>query len=193
MLKKRILALICIFACIMTNVSAVPIFSDIPENSNEEKVLNVVKGLGLMNGYEDGSFQPREAVKRGEVAQIVCNIMGFEYDVTDEKISWENEYLGDDSKDTELIVAETGESSWTDVPTNSWAYKAIRQATGVGVMQGDGESSFRPEDTVTYNEMIKVILSLGGYSEEAKYYGGYPDGYAKIAAETWFSTRKFRL
>lgn len=183
MLKKRILALACAFACVITSVNAAPLFTDVPEDSNEERVLNVITGVGLMKGYEDGSFMPREAVKRGEIAQILCNALSYEYEVSDEQIEWDDEYLGDDSKDTELIVAENKESRWNDVPKNNWAYKAIEQIAAIGIMAGDGNGNFRPEDTVTYNEAIKVILNLCGYEKEAGFFGGYPDGYAKIATE----------
>ena len=183
MLKKRILALACAFACVITSVNAAPLFTDVPEDSNEERVLNVITGVGLMKGYEDGSFMPREAVKRGEIAQILCNALSYEYEVSDEQIVWEDEYLGNDSKDTELIVAENKESRWNDVPKNNWAYKAIEQIAAIGIMAGDGNGNFRPGDTVTYNEAIKVILNLCGYEKEAGFFGGYPDGYAKIAAE----------
>lgn len=183
MLKKRILALACAFACVITSVNAAPLFTDVPEDSNEERVLNVITGVGLMKGYDDGSFMPREAVKRGEVAQILCNALSYEYEVADEQIEWDDEYLGDDSKDTELIVAENKDSRWNDVPKNNWAYKAIEQIAAIGIMNGDGNGNFRPEDTVTYIEAVKVILNLCGYEKEAEYKGGYPVGYEKIAAE----------
>ncbi len=177
----------CALACMITSVNAAVMFNDIPENSNEERVLNIITGVGIMQGYEDGSFMPREAVTRGEVAQILCNALGIVSTVQSETINWEEEYLGDDSKDVELMYAQSGKSIWNDVEVNHWAYKSISYVNDMGIMIGDGDGNFNPEDEVTYNEIIKCILNLSGYKTEAEYMGGYPDGYAKIATENGLS------
>lgn len=183
MIKKITAATLSASLILGINVAAMPLFTDIPEDSAEERVLNVVTGTGLMKGYDDGTFGPNTPVTRSETATIICNALRTEYVDGEPVINWDSTYLGDTDKDTELLYAESEKSIWRDVATNYWAYQAINYVNQLGIMNGDGNGTFRPDDNVTYNELVKTILNMNGYKLEAEYYGGYPTGYEKIASE----------
>ena len=187
MIKKISAAVLSASMILGMNVAAAPLFTDIPEDSIEERVLNIVTGTGLMNGYEDGTFNPTAPVTRSEIATIICNALKTEYIDGEPVINWDSTYLGNSDKDTELLYAESERSIWSDVATNYWAYQAINYVNQMGIMNGDGNNTFRPDDNVTYNELVKTILYMNGYKTEAEYYGGYPSGYAKIASENGMS------
>ena len=54
-------------------------------------------------------------------------------------------------------------------------------AVAMGLISDDTE--FRPNDAVTYNEALKIVLTAAGLDVKAKYKGGYPSGYAAVAKE----------
>lgn len=162
---KKLIAILCAFTCLTASiVSAEPLYSDITENSGEEKILNVVTGVGLMQGYTDGSFKPREHVTRAEVAQIIYNAITQNF-AKNEKSS-----------------NSSSENIWNDVASSHWAYEPINYVAENGIMVGDGYGIFRPDDTVTYREIIKTVLNLSGYEYEPEFYGGWPIGYERIAS-----------
>jgi hypothetical protein len=58
----------------------------------------------------------------------------------------------------------------------------ISLAKTMGIINGNGNGTFAPNDLVTYNQAVKMILCTIGYGEQlAKEKGGYPDGYIAVA------------
>lgn len=52
--------------------------------------------------------------------------------------------------------------SFTDLPKNHWAYQYITYLSEKNVLSGDGNGKFRPDDTVTRCEFIKMIDATFG-------------------------------
>ena len=63
---------------------------------------------------------------------------------------------------TGLAVTRAADVSFTDVPTTHWAYPYISYLSKKDVLVGDGNGKFRPEDTVTRAEFIKMIDEIFG-------------------------------
>ncbi len=57
--------------------------------------------------------------------------------------------------------------TYSDVPTTHWAYLYIDYLSYKNVLSGDGNGKFRPEDTVTRAEFIKMMVELFGLKETA--------------------------
>ncbi len=82
----------------------------------------------------------------------------------------------------ESLVSDGGEKNEiSDVSAGSENYAYINFAMNAGVVSKS--SAFRPDDAVTYNEAVKILVNVLGYSSIAEAIGGYPVGYAKVAAE----------
>jgi len=86
-------------------------------------------------------------------------------------------------------TAGQAETIFIDVPYYHWASGYIASATtlvqrGVhrGVVQGDGNGNFRPDDAILVEEAIAMLVRTLGYSPAAAGNGGFPNGYA-IAAQ----------
>jgi len=72
--------------------------------------------------------------------------------------------------DTSLVSAPTQSTSalYKDVDYTHWAYESISTLTARGILSGDGVN-FRPEDSVTRAEFLKMVLSaLELYDGNAK-------------------------
>ena len=84
--------------------------------------------------------------------------------------------------------------SFPDVPESHWASSYIDNVREVGIFQGFPDGAFRPENTVTYGEFLKMTaLSLG----EGNHFGATSASshwaspyYEKGLSEGWFSERE---
>ena len=202
-MKKRILALICALTMALGNIGAFAEYTDMPEGENETRIADILTKIGIMKGYEDGSFKPSQPITRAEFSTLLYNSIGFFHtsagggseDTNTDGFDWHKFFLGSDSDDLKLIYPKTADENgengeeavsngpWNDVEEDYWAYLYLLSMKEQGIISGYGDNTFKPENTVTYNEAIKIILTICGYKQYAETYGGYPEGYKKLAAD----------
>lgn len=118
-----------------------------------------VTGLGIMVGDETGEFREDDPVTRAEMATIAIRLKGIDDEIT--------------------MGTETG---FTDVPTEHWASGAIAYAQALGVMEGNGDGTFSPDEPLTFEQIAKILVCILGYEPAADQLGGYPLGYTMEAA-----------
>lgn len=64
-------------------------------------------------------------------------------------------------------------------------YKAVTSALAdQKIMLGYDESNFVPDQPISFNEVVKALISLTGYDIRAINAGGYPNGYLSAASDT---------
>lgn len=61
--------------------------------------------------------------------------------------------------------AVSKEQIYSDVPAGRYYTDAVAWATKTGVVEGDGNGKFRPEDPLTRQELVKILY---GYAEKVK-------------------------
>ncbi len=158
-------------------------FSDV-ENS---KAIDVVTGIGIMNGDIDGTFSPEANLTRAEFAQIVADI--YNYGTEDDAVAqWKQDFFeGVFEAETEFIPPEvmnqTASALYSDVQEGSEFYEAIALVTRVNAMNGIGNGEFSPDGNLTIEQTLKVILTMLGYGFRAENLGGYPHGFTATAEE----------
>ncbi len=176
---KKFTSLLILFVLMFSSfaVTSAASFSD----TNDEAV-EVIAGLGLVNGYEDGTFLPENTLTRAEFAQIIANLYSYG---TDEVRAWKEIFFREESEDLELVVSfeKEKESIYSDVETNHWAYGPIMTVTELGLMTGMGNGEFHPESPVTLEQVYKVMICILGYNIRAVAKGGWPSGYRAVATE----------
>lgn len=72
---------------------------------------------------------------------------------------------------------------FTDVAPGSSYAASVETAYRMGLVNGYPDGTFRPDAGVSYGEMVKIMLSVCGYSGYAQMRGGYPVGYLQTARE----------
>lgn len=77
-------------------------------------------------------------------------------------------------------IDDGSENPFTDISTSHSGYPALKSAYNLGIMSG---GLARPNDMVTYNEAVKMVVCATGYGVYAPYKGGYPTGYIFVASE----------
>lgn len=75
------------------------------------------------------------------------------------------------------------DGSFIDVDNMHSFAEDIYKAKLMGVISGAGGNRFNPDEPITYNSAVKIMVSALGYMKIAEYHGGYPVGYSIVAAD----------
>lgn len=125
-----------------------------------EEPVQILRALGIMNGDENGEFRLDDTIIRSEVAKMAVHAMGLE----------------------SAAESSKGETKFNDVGTDHWANGYINIATAQGLIEGDGDGNFRPNDSITYAEAMAIMVRATGYTPMADDKGGYPTGYISVGS-----------
>ena len=129
-------------------------FDDIYDDAMSDAVNGLVR-YSIINGYEDGTFRPKNTITRAEFAKIIIAAANL-YSRIDYDISFD---------DTQ----------------SHWANEYIILAKQYGIVNGTSATTFEPDSNVTYEQAIKMIVCMLGYGNEAESLGGYPNGYISVS------------
>ena len=132
------------FACAFTMFAGAASFTDAADIEATEAV-NMLTALGVIEGYEDGSFQPNGVVTRAEMAKMIFVI-------------WNG---GED----DASAYQSMNSAFGDTTTH-WARGYINFCAANNIIAGVGNNRFNPDATVTGQEAAKMLLTIIGYDEE---------------------------
>lgn len=159
---KKVLALVLACAMVFSigvTATAATAFPDVAEDASYAEAVNILSALGIIQGDENGNFNPDATITRAEMATILCTMDGA----------------------GELSPTAT---KFTDVAADHWASGYINYAQQRGYIDGYDATTYGPEDPVTYEQTIKLIMAALGYTYSAQENGGYPVGYLYVAADT---------
>ena len=139
---KKVLSLVLVMAMILSSMSFAfaGTFEDV--TGDYEKAIETLKGLGIVDGYDDGTYRPEKTVTRAEMAKLMVEILGY----------------GD--------LVSGAKSNFTDTQGH-WADAWIALAAGRNIVIGDGDGKFRPDATVTYNEVLTMVVRGLGYTDDS--------------------------
>jgi hypothetical protein len=157
---KKVLSLVLVIAMVLSSMSFAfaSTFEDV--TGDYEDAINTLVGLGVVKGYEDGTYRPEKVVTRAEMAKLIVEILGY----------------GD-------LVAGA-KSNFTDTQGH-WADAWIALAAGKGLVVGTGDGKFTPDRTVSYDEAITMIVRALGYTDGCNELAGmtWPTNFKVKAAE----------
>lgn len=135
-------------------------FPDVPDTADYAEAVIYLAQVGIFTGDGAGNFNPNATITRAETATIICRLM-----------------------DAENSARSNRRQVYDDVAASHWASGYIATATELGVFNGDGTGNFRPNDNVTYEQIIKMLVCACGYEDEAQRNGGWPNGYIAVAED----------
>ena len=159
---KRVLSLILAISMVMSMFSfafAGTALKDVVDTDYESAVEALVE-LGIVNGYEDGTYRPEQNVSRAEMAKLLVVAAGLE---------------------PAAKLAE-GATKFSDV-NGGWASGYVNVASEYGYVMGDPEGTFRPDDTVSYAEAATMALRVLGYKSVVEAKGTWPTNYIAKAED----------
>ncbi len=123
-----------------------------------EKAITLLEQIGVIQ--TDDEYDLEHIITRGEMCDILLKLYNAE--------------------STKNMVYQS--YSFNDIAKNAYA-GSIQAAADLGVVSGFGDGSFRPDDTVKYEEAVTALVNVIGYEMLADKNGGYPVGYLTIGNE----------
>ncbi|MHA6531863.1 S-layer homology domain-containing protein [Paenibacillus sp. BAC0078] len=115
-------------------------FTDVPSANFAKAAIDKLAVRMVVKGYDDGSFKPDNLVTRAEAATLLVKTLG--------------------------IVPSSAQTSFKDVKPGAWYAGSVSTAVQAGLFKGYTDGSFKPEQTITQQEMVAIIY-------QALLYGGY--------------------
>lgn len=118
-------------------------FSDVQDSAYADE-LNTLAIYQLLSGYEDGSFDPQAPITRAEFCAMVSAVLD--------------------------LSPAANSARFSDVTADAWYAGAVGAMTGKAFLSGYEDGTFRPNDPISYQEMVCVLenvsawASIDGYS-----------------------------
>ena len=119
-------------------------FTDQADIKVDADVVDTLVSLGIVEGFEDGSFQPNGTVTRAQMAKMIYVLRTGNSDASaynDEK------------------------SSFTDI-NGHWARGYIKYCQSLGIIAGKSNTKFVPNEKVSAQEAAKMLLVTLGYNAQ---------------------------
>lgn len=155
---RKVLSFVLVLSLVLGSFSMA--FAATPKDvvgAPSEEAVTVLTDLGVIVGYEDGTFRPENTVTRAEAAIIIIKALGLENSVGTQK------------------------SSYSDMSGYGWAEGYIAFATQLGILSGYPDGTFKPGQTVSYNEMARILVGALGYTADSLT-GTWPANFVNQAA-----------
>lgn len=108
-------------------------FSDVPNTNAYYNAIEALSNQGVIKGYADGTFQPSKAINRVETLKIL--LLSADIDV----------------KET------TFNAGFPDVISGSWYAKYVVSAKEKGIISGNPNGLFYPDNQVNFAEALKMM------------------------------------
>lgn len=127
-----------------------PTFSDVKEEDWFYGDVRTLSGMKVINGYEDGSYKPENAVTRAEFLKLIVTLLCDEMFTPDGAM-------------------------FSDVPGDEWYSKYIASAIVYGFVNiKDYGDTFGPDEPITRREVAKIV-NKALQIESGKYQTPYAD------------------
>ncbi len=149
-MKKILFLMITILVCSTVCVSAAPIYTD-----NARAMLSELK---IIEGDPNGNMRYDDFVSRAECTKIAVALSSFR----------------------DSVAKGSKTSPFSDVTYSHWAAPYVTVGVKNGLCKGYFDATFRPNNTVLYEEAATMFLRVLGYTDE-DFGASWPDGQLGIA------------
>ena len=132
----------------------------VPSGYAEEtdKQCRDVIALGIIKSDENGNYHLDKTMTRCEFAMITAALLRLD----------------------NVKMGTAG--SFKDVSPEMDCYHAVYLLKNLGYINGVSADIFAPDEIITLNQAVKIILNILGYQQICNQNGGYPEGYMSTAA-----------
>jgi len=117
-------------------------FSDISNHWAEDAIKDMASRM-VVEGNEDGRYNPNNYMTRADFAMVIINALGLE--------------------------KSAGESIYTDVKTTDWFFGYVKTATAYALINGYDGNHYGPNDFITREQVMTIIsraMKLTGLNSE---------------------------
>ena len=104
-----------------------------------QRDIEIMAGKGYIKGTEGGLFQPNTPITRAEFAAILARCLD--------------------------LPAVTLPTPFLDVSEGQWYHDSIARAFAAGLINGIGEGTFRPDSTITREQLAAMLVNALHFKE----------------------------
>ena len=142
----KVLSLILAMSILISSVGFAAQYPDVASNAPYVSAVSLLSALDIIKGYPDGTFGPDNNVTRAEFTVMLMRTMA---------------YSGLASNDVSTL-------SFKDLDSvKDWAGGDIKTAYNHGIINGMDAQTFAPQDNVTYEQALKMIVCALGHEPAA--------------------------
>ena len=128
------------FACAFTMFAGAA-FTDQADIKVDSEVVDTLVSLGVIKGFENGSFQPNGTVTRAQMAKMIYVLR---------------------TGNSDASAYNNDKTTFTDI-NGHWAAGYIKYCQSLNIIAGKSNTKFCPNDKVTTQEAAKMLLVTLGY------------------------------
>lgn len=162
---KKVISAVVAFALTASSAAfaAAPSFTDVADTASYADSVKTLTALGVISGYEDGTFKPDDKITRAEVSTMIVAAINRTADAQ----------------------GQMGNTKFADMNNEAkkWASGYVNVAVSEDIIAGFEDGTFRPDEQVTYAQVVKMLVCAAGYGQYASYLGGWPNGYLSVASD----------
>ena len=119
-------------------------FTDQADIKVKSDVVDTLVSLGVIEGFEDGSFQPNGTVTRAQMAKMIYVLR---------------------TGNSDASAYNDDKTSFTDIGSH-WARGYIKYCQSLGIIAGKSNTKFVPNEKVSAQEAAKMLLVTLGYDAQ---------------------------
>lgn len=108
-------------------------FSDL-DTSNCPEAISHLQYYGLVNGKEDGAYHPQDSLTRAELCQLLAVALN--------------------------CTVPKNRNPYSDVAEDAWYAPAVNAISNMGLVNGMGDGTFRPEEPVDHQQFLTIMGRL---------------------------------
>lgn len=108
-----------------------------PFSDSNDYYVPYIAALGIINGYPDGTFRPKDAIKRQDAAIMLQRLASF---------------LEADTSGNARMFADAAQIS-------AYAKSGVDYVTSLGIMNGNANGTFSPLNNITREQAVITIMN----------------------------------
>ena len=162
-MTKITASLVAIVMMFSLSVSAK--FNDVETGTNYADAIERLSQYGIINGKDDGNFDPQGSLTRAEMSKISTVVAGLDG----------------------LAPVSSGTSLFSDMDGSYWASGYVNTAAKNKLIFGYPNGTFEPERELSFAEAVTIVLRLLGYSTD-ELGNNWPMAYMQKASELNLTT-----
>ena len=158
---KKLISLAAAVVMLVTSAFSGTVFAaytDVAEDNRYSKAITTLSKLGVINGYEDGTFGGSREITRAEMVKLLSVLLGL---------------------DKTAVEGETN-VTLSDI-SGHWAESFIRKFVAKGYILGYPEGDFRPDKAVSRAEAVTIINRVTGLAKAS----GLPQRFRDLPGDFW--------
>lgn len=162
---KKVISAVAALALSASSFAAFALdFPDVASTASYAKAVDQLTSLGVVTGYDDGTFGPEKLVTRAEMTAMIVRALGAE---------------------SQAESAANTNTQFSDVTGSHWAAGYVTVGVNAKPMfiQGMGNGIFAPDANVTYAQATTMLVRMVGYEPYASK-SVWPAGYLSYGSQT---------